>query len=600
LTKLEEYIPEIVTSARSCIPSLSLTKSGPAAVLAGEPFTYTLTLTNTGVLPLAGLVITDVIPAGASYLSGGTNTGGVISWTLDNLAAGETAQVTFAVTTTTPITNSDYRASGAGVKVKGTPPVFTEITLVPNLEISKLGPAAALVGQPITYTLIVTNSGTATTTNLVITDAIPAGATYLSGGVQVGEVVSWTVSSLGIGEASQFTFAVTASQSITNSDYGASAEGGFTATGQSLVSTHVSPAPEPVLSLSKVGPTAVLIGQPITYTLIVTNSGTATATNLVITDVIPAGATYLNGGVQVGEAVSWTVSSLGIGETGQFTFVVTASQSITNSDYGVSTEGGFTATGQNAISTHVSAVPEPVLSLSKAGLATAIAGQPILYTLTITNRGLTTATNLMITDTLPTGASYVGGGVKAGNVISWTLSSLGLEATAQVTFVVTATHSITNSVYGVKATGGFNASGAPAIFTAVSPAPKPLLTIGKQGPAVVAAGAPLTYILTVTNSGTATATNLIITDTLPSGAFYVSGGSKVGNMVSWTVPTLAAGGGMIQKSFVVTATQTLTNSSYGVRADGGYQAKGLTSVTTLVENKAEDKVKTYLPLIIKN
>jgi large repetitive protein len=185
-------------------------------------------------------------------------------------------------------------------------------------------------------------------------------------------------------------------------------------------------------------------------------------------------------------------------------------------------------------------------------------------------------------------------------VVSWTLGSLGPDATAQVTFIVTATHSITNSAYSVKAAGGFNTAGLQPVFTAVSPAPKPLLTISKYGPAVVASGASLTYTLIVTNSGTAIATNLIITDAIPAGGTYVGGGTRIGNVVSWTVPALAANGGMILRSFVVTATRTITNSSYGVQADGGYQAKGLTSVKTLVKNKEEDKIKTYLPLIIKN
>ena len=59
------------------------------------------------------------------------------------------------------------------------------------------------------------------------------------------------------------------------------------------------------------------------------------------------------------------------------------------------------------------------------------------------------------------------------------------------------------------------------------------LMISKGGPPAVDAPGPITYTLTVTNSGTYTASNLVITDSIPSGASYVSGGTQVGNVVSW-------------------------------------------------------------------
>ena len=93
-----------------------------------------------------------------------------------------------------------------------------------------------------TVTLTVTNSGLVTATNLVITDAIPAGAQYVpgSGGIPVGDVISWTVDHLGpTGATAQVHFAVTAMQTITNSDSRVSADEGHSAAGTTPVTTRL-------------------------------------------------------------------------------------------------------------------------------------------------------------------------------------------------------------------------------------------------------------------------------------------------------------------------------------------------------------------------
>lgn len=120
--------------------------------------------------------------------------------------------------------------------------------------------------------------------------------------------------------------------------------------------------------------------------------------------------------------------------------------------------------------------------------------------------------------------------------------------------------------------------------TLTPPTASPLLSITKQGPSMVQAGSPILYTLAVTNSGNAAAANLVITDTLPVGATYVSGGALNAGVVSWTVPNLAAGA-TTQVQFTVTAQQSVTNLHYGVTAAGGVSAVGAQSVTTAIANR---------------
>lgn len=126
----------------------------------------------------------------------------------------------------------------------------------------------------------------------------------------------------------------------------------------------------------------------------------------------------------------------------------------------------------------------------------------------------------------------------------------------------------------------------------------PFLSISKSAPVTAMPDDLITYTLAVTNSGDLTAANLVITDAIPAGATYVSGGMKVGNIVSWTLPSLAANGGVTHTSFVVTATQMITNSDYGVQADGGYRGQGNEAVVTVVGEVTTEQ-SVFLPVILK-
>jgi uncharacterized repeat protein (TIGR01451 family) len=248
-----------------------------------------------------------------------------------------------------------------------------------------------------------------------------------------------------------------------------------------------------------------------------------------------------------------------------------------------------------------------MLSISKAAPAAVNTSELITYTLTITNSGDLTATNLVITDAIPAGAVYISGGTKIGDMVSWTVPSLvGMGRTSQVSFVVTATETITNEAYGVQAEEGVSAKGGQTVTTFIAPAEKPPiskpnLTIHKTAPATARPDEPITYTLTITNLGDLTATNLVVTDIIPLNATYIEGGTKIGDVVSWTVPSLAANGGVTQTSFAVMTTQTITNHKYGVRADGGVGVVGSQPIVTHVSNPPVNPVSfflIYLPVIL--
>jgi uncharacterized repeat protein (TIGR01451 family) len=240
-----------------------------------------------------------------------------------------------------------------------------------------------------------------------------------------------------------------------------------------------------------------------------------------------------------------------------------------------------------------------ILSITKTGPAAAVAGEFMSYQITISNEGGTTATGLVISDTIPPGAFYAaGGGVQVGNIIRWQENTLTAGSTIQLPFLLTATQTITNNDYRVTADSGVSAVGREAVVTIVSPPGKPNLTIVKTGPVAVAPGQLIAYTLIVTNSGDAEANNLLVEDTLPAGANYISGGTKVGNTIRWTAGSLDAGSSL-QFSFSVTASQTITNQTYRVSAQNAPQFSGQKPVIVQITPRAPRLQGVFLPLVTK-
>jgi uncharacterized repeat protein (TIGR01451 family) len=227
---------------------------------------------------------------------------------------------------------------------------FKEVTPVLSLP----GP-----GNILTYTVHVVNSGPYSLSDVTLYDWLPwQASTYQRDAVaSAGSIISDIVSFEWRGDVGAFSEEMITLTVLVDDDFRGVLTNTAVISHATLLNEVVVEAPayvteRPVLGINKV---ARFIpgdsGQQLQYTIQVNNRG-QDATGLVVTDTIPAGATYVAGsanagGQLVGDQVRWRFPVLASGDRRVFTFRVTVSGfgEIVNSDYAVRSAEGEWARG---------------------------------------------------------------------------------------------------------------------------------------------------------------------------------------------------------------------------------------------------------------
>ncbi|PYT33984.1 MAG: hypothetical protein DMF52_14285, partial [Acidobacteria bacterium] len=376
---------------------------------------------------------------------------------------------------------------------------------------------------------------------------------------------------------------------------------------ESQPSNEVSAQPTVVAPLLTIAaadsPDPVAAGGNLTYTLSYSNTGNANATGVVLTDTVPANTTFVSataGGTLASGVVTWSPGNLAAGASGSVQMVVRVASplangtSITNGTYAIDSNETAAVTGA-AVSTTVSSAP--LLAVSKTDSPDPIAaGGTLTYTLSYSNTGNANATGVVLTDTVPANTTFVSataGGTLASGVVTWSPGNLAAGASGSVQMVVRVASplangtSITNGTYGIDSNETSPVNGA-AVSTTVSSAP--LLAVSKtDSPDPVAAGGNLTYTIAYANNGSAGATGVVITDSVPANTTFVSataGGTLASGVVTWSVGNLAAGAsGSVQMVVRVASPlangTSITNSTYSIDSNETSPVSGA-SVSTAV------------------
>jgi len=397
---------------------------------------------------------------------------------------------------------------GANIMTRQAIPTGVESSSVLLLE--KSAPAEVAVGQEYTYTIKATNLTPCELDEVVVTDTIPQGIDYKSStpaAVQAGNILTWDLGAVP-GRATK----------VITLKAAASATGEFTncvrATYKEKLCLTVK-AVQPKLALTKTAPADVLVCDLIPVKLTVKNPGTGPATGVVVTDTLPAGLKTVDGKSEV----KFDVGTLNTGESKDFTINCQASKPGSYTNKAVATANA----GLTSDATTTTVVKQPVLAITKTATEMAYEGRPVSYTIKVSNKGDAPATATVVTDTLPAGVTFVSatdGGAFANGVISWNLGALApaAEKTLGVTAKAAVQGKQCNKVEAkatcaeaVAATACTEVKGIPAILLEVVDISDPIEVNGQE-----------TYVITVTNQGSAPDTNIRIVGTMEDSQSYVS------------------------------------------------------------------------------
>lgn len=486
---------------------------------------------------------------------------------------------------------------------------------VPDLNIVKGDGLTVLTpSQTYTYDLTVTNTGNIAVTGVIVSDSLPAGIEFVSCSDSCDSSalpnVTWTLPGSLAGAGGQAAVTLTVRvvdpaaaglETITNAasvtDDGTN--GADPTPGDNTDSDVDTVTAAPVLTISKDdGATVRNAGEQFDYTIIVSNTGDQAASGVVVTDTIPNVLTAVSCPAApapctidaTARTITWNLGTLNGGASqappaAGSSVVLTLTVIVNNVESGVTdftntvrvvddgtNTGGVPIEATDTDTDTVNATPD--LQVTKSDNVTTVEpGDTLSYNIVVTNAGGQAATGVAVSDTLPTGVTFVSCTESCDQsalpILTWSnliedvagspADPLAFDAGGQATLTVVVTvdnpavtglDSLTNTVT-VADDGTNDADPTPGNNTAVdvdtlNAAPN-LQIMKSDGVESVTDGQNVTYLIAFSNIGNQDASGVVITDTLASETSFVSCSngcdSSAAPTISWSVGTLAPGVG---------------------------------------------------------
>jgi uncharacterized repeat protein (TIGR01451 family) len=585
--------------AASADVGVELTMSEDPAYL-GDSVVLTMTATNHGPSAATGVSLSLPIPSDLSYVSSVSSQGstsfsqGLLSALLGSLASGAQATVSVTVTptatgtiTTTASVNHEDEADPhaendqSSVVLTVSPSADLRLTITPDQD-------RVATGQPLTYAIQVVNQGPSTANGVAFRSTLPAGASLIQASTDVGAapvladgVLTAALGDLPAGAVVNLSITVRADASPGSTLLETASVSAGDGENDRDPSNNTAAISTPVRDLSQVslqltaGASSIAVGQPLSYTLVATNSGPADEPDARITISLPPGvdvssvdATQGTSPVLQPGEVTADLGFLPVGSTASVTFTIVPRQralgNLTIS--AVSTQSNVNPQPADAVtSATVVVTPTAGLSVSVSPQTTAaLQGVNFSYTIDIANGGPSSDPDVTVVAPLPPGVEFVSATSSQGSAPSYEsgaltvhLGTLDANQTAHVVVIVRPSQPSVQGIALAATATGVARDPNPADDTAtavvvVHPTVDLSVTlVPDQSQAQLGASVGLTAI--VTNKGPSPATGVLLSLPIPFAAQFLG-------TMSATAATGAQGGTFVAQLGTLDVGQSATVS----------------------------------------
>ena len=486
---------------------------------------------------------------------------------------------------TNPISVDDQPAARGSLTISRAPatqPTRPQAASAPAAQVAEAGPQTPAVtiewvkrsdinvGQECRCDLLVKNSGKSTATDIDVEAYFPTNVRLVAAEPtpdRSDSYLGWHVNELKPGESRTIEVTMVplergALATRANVRFTGSATGSFVVA-------------EPLLAVKLEGPQEVLIGEPATHTVVVSNPGTGVATNVEVEALIPAGLEHARG-----ERLVMEIGSLNPGESRSVRLALAA---VKGGRQVVQVQARGDSNLVRTASAEMSVIaPSLVASVDGPGLR--YLGRQGTFTLSVNNDGAAATDNVRVMHKIPEGFDFVSSSRGANydpatRLLNWFVGRLEPNQSAQMEVTLTA-KAMGAHKHLVRATSEHGGVSDSELVTTVEGASSLAVDIVDLDDPVEV-GTEAVYEVRVKNEGSAAAKNVGLSCELDSGMNFVSAKgpsdhiAEKGIVIFRTIPEVGPGQTLTYRVHV--SSSKAANARFRARISSESVAEPLTT-----------------------
>ncbi len=381
-------------------PQLTIEKVFPGEVMVGKPAAVLIRVRNAGTVTAQDVTLTDPIPEGMQFHKSQPatqpNARGDLQWSLGALGAGQESTVSVELIPQAEgelgsVASVAFRSEASG----------RTISVRPQLTLQASSPRSILAGNELVLSIKITNPGSGTATNVVLEEHVPAAMKHAG-----GSELELDIGTLKPGESRELDLALKAEHAgkVLN-NLTARGDGGLRADAKCEFEVVA-----PGLAITVEGPAKRYLERPATYTVSVSNPGTAPAKEVELVANLPRGVKFVKADHEgtydaASHSVYWSLEELPAQEKGAVTITtLPIEQGEHKLKVAGKTKAGLTDSKEQPIT--IEGVAAILFEVADLADPIELRGETA-YDIRVINQGSKAATNVQITAFMPTELKFL-------------------------------------------------------------------------------------------------------------------------------------------------------------------------------------------------